>query len=662
MADGIKIGNLDISAFKVGSDDCKVYLGSTLLYPQNISYKLIAQYNDTTEYKVECNGNTTLSSSEVSGHATPMSGMTSAVVNGCVTEIGLNAFSGASSLTSLTLSDDITRFNNQSFIRLSSLESFTFPSSLTYLGGSTFRYSGIRKFNNKIPSGVTALPSGCFADMHSLSAITIPSGIVSGSTNVFLRDSGLTEVHFERTTPPALGADAFKGCTALIKIYIPDCDCYDSYAAQSQFSRLTNLIYGEDGTKCKRETYAYRIKRTSRGGSAYTLACDSSSAATVSSAQTRTGLTTAQITGTSATQTPTSIIFGDCCKTIGKAACSGWTQLTSITISDSTTTIQDSALRNCVRVSNLSIGKGIKTISNTQSFYYMGTSASTKPDLDLSLNTGIKISGSPFIYTAFKNVKMPKNAKIYGDTFESSKINSLSFGSGTNIYWGTSNASGAFSLCKISSLNLEGVNMIGDYAFSRCSGLTTVDIPSSVTTIGAYIFSATTSIKNATIDCTGNLGVSAFVDCTSLSSVTFGSHITGIQRNAFVNTGIKNVIIPNNVTTIGGSAFANCSSLTSFTFSESMTKIDQLLFANDSKLKNVVIPSGITEIDRAAFSGCSSMGSLTVLATTPPTVGYGYDTFATMGGSIYVPAESLDDYKSASGWSSVASRIKAIGT
>jgi len=35
MADTIKIGSLDISAFKVGSDDCKVYLGDTLLYPQS---------------------------------------------------------------------------------------------------------------------------------------------------------------------------------------------------------------------------------------------------------------------------------------------------------------------------------------------------------------------------------------------------------------------------------------------------------------------------------------------------------------------------------------------------------------------------------------------------------------------------------------------------
>lgn len=35
MANSIKIGNLDISSFKVGSSDCKVYLGDTLLYPQS---------------------------------------------------------------------------------------------------------------------------------------------------------------------------------------------------------------------------------------------------------------------------------------------------------------------------------------------------------------------------------------------------------------------------------------------------------------------------------------------------------------------------------------------------------------------------------------------------------------------------------------------------
>ena len=49
MADGIKIGNLDISALKVGSDDCKVYLGDTLLYPKTPKnyFKFIASGSGT---------------------------------------------------------------------------------------------------------------------------------------------------------------------------------------------------------------------------------------------------------------------------------------------------------------------------------------------------------------------------------------------------------------------------------------------------------------------------------------------------------------------------------------------------------------------------------------------------------------------------------------
>ena len=626
-------------------------------------YKLVAQYSDTTEYKVECNSSKSLTQTEVTSHTTPISAMTSAVVGYCVTEIGLNAFSGASSLTSLTLSDDITRFNNQSFFSLGSLSSFTFPSSLTNLGGSTFRFSGIRKFNNKIPSGVTYLSSGALADMYKLTGMTIPATITGSSTNLFLRDSGLTQVHFEGTTPPALGADAFKGCTALIKIYIPDCDCYDSYAAQSQFSGYTDLIYGEDETKCKRDTYAYRLKRISRGGSAYTLACDSTSAATVSSAQTRTGLTTSQITGATASQTPTSIIFGDCCKTINNGACSGWTQLTSITISDSTTTINSNAFRGCVRVSNLNIGSGVKTISGTQTFYQIGASASIKPDLDLSLNNGITISGSVFCSSSLKNVLIPKNAKLYGDTFQSSVISSISFGSGTTIVGGTNSSNGAFSLSEITSLNLNGVTSIGDYAFSKTNVLSTVNIPASVTSMGSRTFGSGSTIATANVNCTGSLGGYAFIDCKNLSQLTIGEKVTHIGTTAFEGcTSLGNVVIPDNVTSIGDYAFRECTSLSSITLSESITKISSFLFAGDIKLKNVVIPSGVTEIDRGAFSGCTNMGSLTVLPTTPPNLEYSYDTFATMGGKIYVKAESLNAYRTASGWSLQASRIQAIPT
>lgn len=650
----------------------KIYYNGRLTYlkleAEKPDYKMIAQYSNGTSYSAECNGSTALTQSEVEAYSTPKSAMTKAYVYTCGSDtfkVGNDSFNGCTSLSSLTLDDKITALGNQSFMYCSGLTSFHFPSNLTSIEGSAFRYATKIKNINGIPSGVTYLSSGVFADMSGLTGATIPSTVTGSSTNLFLRDTALKEVHFKRRTAPALDADAFNGCTSLVKIYIPDCDCYNSYKAQSQFSGKTDLIYGEDGTKCKRDVYAYRIKRTSRNGSAYTLSCDSSSAATVSSAQTRTGLTAAQITGTSANQTPTSIIFGDCCKTIGYAACSGWTQLTSITISDSTTTIQNNALRGCVRVTSLKIGSGIKTISNSQSFYNMGTSASTKPDLDLSLNNGITISGNPFANTAFKNVKIPKNAKLYGgDTsspFASSTITALSFGSGAEILEGESNTSGVFSLCKISSLNLDGVKTLGDFAFSRCRGFATANIPTSVTSMGSGVFSGCTSITKANVDCTGGLGSGAFLDCSSLSQVTIGTHVTSINGNAFRHTSIKSITIPDNVRSLGNNAFHDCKSLSSITLSNSLTKINQYLFANDSNLKNVVVPSGVTEIDKCAFSGCTNMGSLTVLPTTPPRLDY-VDAVSTMVGTIYVPAASLNAYKNADGWDTQASRIKAIGT
>ena len=299
MADSIKIGSLDISAFKVGSDDCKVYLGSTLLYPnQTISYKLVAQYSDSTEYKLECDSSTALTSTEVSSHTTPVTAMTEAVIGGCVKRIDTNAFSGASNITSVTIDNGVEEFGNQAFIHTGGLREMTFPSSLNIIEGSCYRFSGIRRFNNKIPSGVTYLSSGAFADMYSLSAMTIPATVTGSSTNLFLRDSGLTQVHFEGTTPPALGTDAFKNCTALVKIYIPDCDCFDDYKAQSQFSGKTNIIYAENNTKCYVPPHVYFNLSNGayeRGGFSYTADTDNNLTTIKKSASSSGDLTTCKI-------------------------------------------------------------------------------------------------------------------------------------------------------------------------------------------------------------------------------------------------------------------------------------------------------------------------------------------------------------------------------
>src|ERR1035437_2633885 len=71
------------------------------------------------------------------------------------------------------------------------------------------------------------------------------------------------------------------------------------------------------------------------------------------------------------------------------------------------------------------------------------------------------------------------------------------------------------------------VTSIGSYAFSYCTGLTSITIPSSVTSIGDY----------------------AFHDCTGLTSITIPSSVTSIGSYAFSYcTGLTTITIPSSVT------------------------------------------------------------------------------------------------------------------
>ena len=617
---GIKLGNLDISSFKVGGADCSIYLGDVKVWPEDVlKYKLVARYGDVTEYTVDCDGSGELTQSEVNGLGS-ITAMTDAVIDACSSgsfKVGDKTFSGATSLTSVTLNEGVTEIGIASFQGTSNLRNFTFPSTLEVLGGTAFRQSGLREVSG-IPTGVTYLNSGTFADCTSLTAATIPSSVTGSSTNVFLRDTALKEVHFEGRTAPALGADVFTNCTALIKIVIPDCDCYSSYAAQSQFSDKTNIIYGEDGTKCKKESYPYAFRRVSRGGSAYTVACDSTSSNTISSGNTRSGLSNGQISGSTQTQTPVSVVFGDCCHTINGKACSGWTYLTSVTISDNVQSLNgDSIFEKTPRLSHLEIGSGITSMTKGRIFYNTGVSASTKPDLNLSANIGLSVTNNVFYSSYFNNVIFPKNCSLGSNSFEYCSASTLSFGSGTIISNGDANAS-AFKMCRISNINLNGVTQIGDYAFYQAGGFTSITIPSTVTAFNGYAFVGVSSLRSVTIDYASNATLEGrqFNDLP-ITSLTIGSH---------------------------------------------PTKIGNAMFYGCNKLTSLVIPSNISSIGDSAFNKCSGLTSITVNRTTPPTLGGTYVFDNTNDCPIYVPAASVNAYKTADNWSEYASRIQAIPT
>lgn len=117
------------------------------------------------------------------------------------------------------------------------------------------------------------------------------------------------------------------------------------------------------------------------------------------------------------------------------------------------------------------------------------------------------------------------------------------------------------------------------------------------------------------------------------------------------------------VKTIDSSCFYGAKMLSSVTMSEGITKIDSSSFAycSGSSFTTVDIPSTVTSIGSNAFLHCKAMSTVICRAVTPPTLG-NYSVFSDQasGRKIYVPAQSVDAYKSNGKWSTWASSIEEI--
>ena len=133
------------------------------------------------------------------------------------------------------------------------------------------------------------------------------------------------------------------------------------------------------------------------------------------------------------------------------------------------------------------------------------------------------------------------------------------------------------------------VNSIGSYAFTNCSSLTSVTIPSSVKSIGKMAFYGCSSLTSITIpNSVETLGASVFQDCTKLKTVTLSSSLKGINVEAFSGcTSLSSITIPNGVLTVGIKAFYNCTNLSSVTLPSTIQDIGEYAFAGCSKLLNV---------------------------------------------------------------------------
>ena len=167
------------------------------------------------------------------------------------------------------------------------------------------------------------------------------------------------------------------------------------------------------------------------------------------------------------------------------------------------------------------------------------------------------------------------------------------------------------------------VSSIGQLAF-YCCGLTSVNIPNSVTSIGDDAFNGCASLTDINIpNSVTSIGNGAFNDCNSLASISVASdnpkYDSRNNSNAIIETatntligGCKNTIIPNSVTVIGELAFYGFDSLTTIDIPNSVTTIDTWAFGHCPGLTAINIPNSVTSIGDDAFDGCSGLANISI--------------------------------------------------
>ena len=106
------------------------------------------------------------------------------------------------------------------------------------------------------------------------------------------------------------------------------------------------------------------------------------------------------------------------------------------------------------------------------------------------------------------------------------------------------------------------------------------------------------------------IGNSAFGGLSGLTSVTLPNTLTSIKNNALSATGIAELDIPDSVSSIGSSAFYRCSRLQSIELAEGITRIEASLFDNCSSLNSLTLPESLTSIGYEPFNNCFNLRSL----------------------------------------------------
>ena len=464
--------------------------------------------------------------------------LTSVEIPNSVTSIGGSSFGGCSGLTSIEIPNSVTSIGDFAFYNCSGLTSIVIPNSVTSIGDYTFGgCSGLTSI--VIPNSVTSIGQNAFEDCSALNSITIPNSVTSIGQNAFYDCSGLTSVTVNINTPLTITSNTFSNrANATLNVPAGSKAAYQAANYWKEFKEIVemadpNIAFADANVKA---ICIAHWDTNSDGELSYDEAAAVSDLGVVFTHNT-------EITSFNELQYFTGLT------SIGQMAFYNCSGLTSITIPNSVTSIGTVAFQSCSNLSSITIPNSVTSIGTEAFSGCSGLSSITIPNSVTSI-------GQMAFYncSGLTSITIPNSVtSIGGSAFRRcSGLTSIVVEDGNTIYDSRGNCNAIIETntnklitgCK-NTIIPNNVTVIESYAFHNCTGLTSIEIPNSVTYFGAE-------------------GV--FEGCSGLTSVTIGNGLTGIGYGAFSNcSGLTSIIIPNSVTSILSHAFDGCSSLTSVT-------------------------------------------------------------------------------------------------
>lgn len=432
--------------------------------------------------------------------------------------------------------------------------------------------------------------------INPLQSIVLPKGITTIGDDAFSYNTSLTSIKIPNTVT-SIGKRAFQGCTNLTSIEIPDTVTYIGDYCFSGCNRLQKIKLSK-----KIQTINQRLLQ----------GCSSL----------------------------TEIEIPEGVKSIGYAAFSSCSKLTTITLPASLTSLSGVAIARLNRLTEIKIADGNNSfkfengilLSKDGKTMYMALLTLTEINVP---NGVVSIVGDTLSGSSATKIILPDtvSSNLSGTVFNGmNKLSTIELSSTSknlklvdgNLYsydgkrfikyMGSSKnftvPEGVETLdsrCitkSMTTLNLPStLKVIEGWSLESMSGVNSLNIPASVTTMYTYSFHANTKLRVAE----GNATYKSIDDVLILNKA--GTKVIMASRNATTYN------IPNTVTEIEKNAFYYCTKMISITIPDSVTTIGAGAFYSCSSLKEITIPQSVTSIGADAFLHCGNLTAINIKGT-----------------------------------------------